>query len=121
MAIGQVSFYKEKTVRRYYITERENPIVNRLNKTKVERQVDHEADRIIRQQEIGKQRKLEANERKRIEAELAKKRKQEAEARDYNSLFAAQEQYKKEKAAADGYGSETEKKEGDFDSDEDFM
>jgi len=28
-----------------YIQKRENPIVNRLNKTKVERQVDHEQER----------------------------------------------------------------------------
>lgn len=28
-----------------YIEKRENPIVNRLNKTKVERQVDHEQER----------------------------------------------------------------------------
>lgn len=34
MAIGQVSFHKDKVVKRYYIAERENPIVNRLNKTK---------------------------------------------------------------------------------------
>lgn len=137
MAIGQVSFHKEKVVRRYYVSERENAIVNRLNKTKggqivhlfeimlkrmfaVEREVDHEADRIIRQQEIGRQRKLDANERKRIEAELAKKRKQEAEAKDYNTLFAAQAQHQKEKLAA-GSGSDAEKKDGDFDSDEDFM
>ena len=31
-----------------YIPKRENPIVNRLNKTKVERTVDHEAERIDR-------------------------------------------------------------------------
>lgn len=121
MAIGQVSFHKEKAVRRYHIAERENPIVNRLNKTKVEREVDHEADRIIRQQEIGKQRKLEANERRRIEAEFAKKRKAEAEARDYNSLFAAQAQHQKEKLAAGSTSEEENKREGDFDSDEDFM
>ena len=31
-----------------FVRKRENPIVNRLNKTKVERQVDHEAERIER-------------------------------------------------------------------------
>jgi hypothetical protein len=31
-----------------YIAARENTIVNRLNKTKVERAVDHEAERIER-------------------------------------------------------------------------
>lgn len=31
-----------------HIAKRENPIVNRLNKTKVEKQVDHEQERIER-------------------------------------------------------------------------
>lgn len=35
-------------VKRVYIAARENVIVNRLNKTKVERAVDHEAERIER-------------------------------------------------------------------------
>lgn len=87
----------------------------------MEREVDHEADRIIREKEIGRQRKLDATERKKIEAELAKQRKAEAEARNYETLFAAQEQERKERKAAAGGDSEEEKKEDDFDSDEDFM
>jgi hypothetical protein len=31
-----------------YVEKRENPIVNRLNKTKEEREVDHEQERIDR-------------------------------------------------------------------------
>jgi hypothetical protein len=31
-----------------YVETRQNPIVNRLNKTKVEKQVDHEQERIDR-------------------------------------------------------------------------
>lgn len=31
-----------------HVAKRENPIVNRLNKTKVEKQVDHEQERIDR-------------------------------------------------------------------------
>ena len=37
MAIGQVSFHKDKVVRRFHIAARDNAIVNRLNKTKGER------------------------------------------------------------------------------------
>lgn len=59
-----------------------------------------------------------------MEADLARQRKQEAESRSYNTLFAAQELDKKERLAA-GESSEDEgageKKEGDFDSDDDFM
>ncbi|KAI0265681.1 hypothetical protein BC834DRAFT_173820 [Gloeopeniophorella convolvens] len=43
MAVGQVSFHNDKRVKRVHIAKRENVIVNRLNKTKVERTVDHEA------------------------------------------------------------------------------
>lgn len=34
MAIGQVSFHKDKLVRRFHVVARENEIVNRMNKTK---------------------------------------------------------------------------------------
>lgn len=72
MAVGQVSFHNDKKVKRgtyppsprppssliphllsiflrpvclVHVPKRENPIINRLNKTKVERQVDHEQER----------------------------------------------------------------------------
>ncbi|KIK69877.1 hypothetical protein GYMLUDRAFT_151398 [Collybiopsis luxurians FD-317 M1] len=48
MAVGQVSFHNDKRVKRVHVAKRENPIVNRLNKTKIERQVDHEQERIDR-------------------------------------------------------------------------
>lgn len=34
MAVGQVSFHKDKLVRRFHVETRQNEIVNRLNKTK---------------------------------------------------------------------------------------
>lgn len=37
-----------ETVRAVHVSTRQNPIVNRLNKTKVEKQVDHEQERIDR-------------------------------------------------------------------------
>jgi hypothetical protein len=36
MAVGQVSFKDPRKVKRFLIAQRENPIVNRLNKTRVE-------------------------------------------------------------------------------------
>ncbi|KAF8955268.1 hypothetical protein BDZ97DRAFT_306530 [Flammula alnicola] len=48
MAVGQVSFHNDKKVKRVYVIKRENPIVNRLNKTKDERVVDHEQERVDR-------------------------------------------------------------------------
>jgi hypothetical protein len=40
MAAGQVSFKDNKKVKRILVAQRENPIVNRLNKTKVEKYPD---------------------------------------------------------------------------------
>ena len=40
MAVGQVSFKDNKKVKRIMIPERENAIINRLNKTKVEKHPD---------------------------------------------------------------------------------
>ena len=48
MAVGQVSFHDPRKVKRVIVATRENAIINRLNKTKVEKQVDHENERIER-------------------------------------------------------------------------
>lgn len=62
MSTGAVSFHNDKLVRRVYIPTRENAIVNRLLKTKVVKDVDHEAERIERLREEGRGKKLKANE-----------------------------------------------------------
>ncbi|KAL5501889.1 hypothetical protein ACEPAH_9150 [Sanghuangporus vaninii] len=107
MAVGQVSFKSDKKVSetRYedlletrlltqllmigeivHVAKRENPIVNRLNKTKVERVVDHEQEQIERQKkEKAESRALAAIKRKEAE-ELAKQRAAEKAARDYALL-----------------------------------
>lgn len=46
-----------------HISTRDNVIVNRLNKTKVEREVDHEAERQERLRVEGRKKKTEAIER----------------------------------------------------------
>ena len=45
MATGQVSFHNPKLVRKVLIRERENAIINRLNKTRVEKFPDHRAEK----------------------------------------------------------------------------
>lgn len=47
-------------VKRVFVAERQNAIVNRLNKTKMERQVDHEAERIERQKVKDAEKRAEA-------------------------------------------------------------
>lgn len=61
VATGAVSFHNDKLVKRVYIPTRDNAVVNRLNKTKVVREVDHEAERIERQRREGKTKKALAN------------------------------------------------------------
>ena len=43
-----------------HVAKRENPIVNRLNKTKVEREVDHEQERVDRQRQEQKENRAKA-------------------------------------------------------------
>jgi hypothetical protein len=45
MTTGQVSFHNQKTVRKVFVKQRENPIVNRLNKTRVEKFPDLRAEK----------------------------------------------------------------------------
>ncbi|KAJ3812048.1 cytoplasmic protein [Lentinula lateritia] len=79
MAVGQVSFHNDK--------RRENSFVNRLNKTKIERQVDHEQERIDRIQKESAIRRAAVAQKKKEELELARAREVEKAARSYDSLF----------------------------------
>jgi hypothetical protein len=54
MAVGQVSFHDQRKVKRILVAQRENPIVNRLNKTKVEKQPDLAAEKEARLKELRK-------------------------------------------------------------------
>jgi len=87
MAVGQVSFHNDKKVKRIHIAKRENPIVNRLNKTKEERQVDHEAERIERIKKESAIKRAVAAQKKKEDLELARAREAEKAARSYDSLF----------------------------------
>ncbi|KAJ8521716.1 hypothetical protein ONZ45_g1648 [Pleurotus djamor] len=91
MAVGQVSFHSDKKVKRVHISKRENPIVNRLNKTKVERQVDHEQERIDRIKKEATIRRTAAAQKKKADLELAKQREAEKAARSYDTLFNVEE------------------------------
>jgi len=110
MAVGQVSFHHAKKVKRIHVPARENAIINRLNKTKDEHDVDHEAERQARLRLEGQQRKAAAADKKRADAELSKKREAEKQAKSYDSLFTEEA----------GYGVPAEKTEG-WDPEEDFM
>jgi hypothetical protein len=52
MDVGQVSFKDPRKVKRILVAQRENPIVNRLNKTKVEKKPDLQQEREDRLKEL---------------------------------------------------------------------
>jgi len=91
MAVGQVSFHSDKKVKRVHVAQRENVIVNRLNKTKVEREVDHEQERIDRIKRENASKRAVVAQKKKQDAELAKAREAEKAARSYDSLFNVEE------------------------------
>ncbi|KAF4549506.1 NFACT protein RNA-binding domain-containing protein [Elsinoe fawcettii] len=76
MATGQVSFHDQKKVKRIHVEKRENVIVNRLNKTKVERQPDLRQEKEDRQRELRKRDQKSRQERAKEEARIAKERKE---------------------------------------------
>ncbi|KAJ7051792.1 cytoplasmic protein [Mycena amicta] len=102
MAVGQVSFHNDKRVKRVHVPTRENAIVNRLNKTKSERVVDHEQERVDRMKREGAARRAIAAEKKKADAELAKVREVEKKMRSYDSLFEQQQLEGEEDEDEDG-------------------
>ncbi|KAJ3932702.1 MAG: cytoplasmic protein [Lentinula lateritia] len=87
MTVGQVSFHNDKRVKRVHVVKRENSIVNRLTRTKIERQVDHEQERVDRIKKESAIRRAAVAEKKKAELELARAREVEKAARSYDSLF----------------------------------
>ncbi|KAI9756409.1 MAG: hypothetical protein M1815_003670 [Lichina confinis] len=89
MAVGQVGFADPKKVKRVLVKQRENPIVNRLNKTKVEKYPDLRQEREDRLRQVRKREQAVRQDRKKEEARIAKERKEKAWQKDhaYDDLF----------------------------------
>ncbi|XP_044002501.1 coiled-coil domain-containing protein 25 [Aphidius gifuensis] len=87
MEVGQVSFHKEKDVRKMKISKRINAIVNRLNKTKRSAEPNFRGEREERDRKEREDQKKVIRERKEKEKIEEKKRQDEAEIRSYTSLF----------------------------------
>lgn len=85
--IGQVSFHSTKSLKYTSVPKKINEIVNRLNKTKEDRQVDFAAEKLARQkEETGKRRAEDA--KARLESiKEADKRKAEAEMMSYGTVM----------------------------------
>uniref|UniRef100_A0A915KQ86 Coiled-coil domain-containing protein 25 n=1 Tax=Romanomermis culicivorax TaxID=13658 RepID=A0A915KQ86_ROMCU len=87
MDVGQVGFKNNKEVRSMMVEKRLNEIVNRLEKTRVEKQIDFRKEREERDRlEREDKKRLLREEKKRIEEE-EKRKAEEKEARSYSNLF----------------------------------
>ncbi|KAF2172954.1 hypothetical protein M409DRAFT_49457 [Zasmidium cellare ATCC 36951] len=74
MATGQVGFKDQKLVRRVYVAKRENVVVNRLNKTKVEKYPDLRQEKADKERELRRKARIAAQEKKKEDAKLADER-----------------------------------------------
>ncbi|KAK4042276.1 coiled-coil domain-containing protein 25 [Parachaetomium inaequale] len=89
MAAGQVSFKDNKKVKRILVPQRENPIVNRLNKTKVEKYPDLKQEKDDHLRELRKKDQAVQLARKKEEARVAKERQEKKWQKDhaYDDIF----------------------------------
>ncbi|KAH8728829.1 hypothetical protein GQ44DRAFT_757224 [Phaeosphaeriaceae sp. PMI808] len=83
MAVGQVGFKDQRKVKRIHVEQRENPIVNRLNKTKTEKFPDLREEKETRLKELGKRDRETQQARRKEEARIAKERKELAWQKDH--------------------------------------
>ncbi|KAJ5129215.1 uncharacterized protein N7515_005254 [Penicillium bovifimosum] len=107
MAAGQVTFHNHKLVRKVYVKQRENPIVNRLNKTRVEKYPDLRAEK--EEYTMKKQR----SERKLRDEQRSKEKKKQQE---YEQL-----KWQKAHAYDDMFTEENMEVSNNQDRDENFL
>jgi len=76
MATGQVSFHDPKMVKKIHVATRQNPIVNRLNKTREEKFPDLRAEREADQREKRKVVRLQREKQKAHDRDEKKQREE---------------------------------------------
>ncbi|EFY92482.1 hypothetical protein MAC_01448 [Metarhizium acridum CQMa 102] len=89
MDVGQVSFKDARKVRRVLVAARENPIVNRLSKTRVEKRPDLKQERDDRLKELRRREQAAAQTRRKEEARQAQEWKEKKWQKDhaYDDMF----------------------------------
>ncbi|KAF3328719.1 Coiled-coil domain-containing protein [Carex littledalei] len=90
MEVGQVSFHNSKMVHTVRVEKRINEVVNRLNKTKVERKPDLKAEREAVNAVERAERKLQMRDKKRREEMDRMEKEKQAEIRSYKGLMVAE-------------------------------
>ncbi|CAL5097611.1 unnamed protein product [Urochloa decumbens] len=101
MDVGQVGFHNSKLVRTIKVEKRINEIVNRLNKTKVERTPDLKAEREAVSAAEKAERKAQLRDKKRREEMERLEKEKQAEIRSYKGLM-VQEKMTSNKQIASG-------------------
>jgi len=89
MATGQVGFKDSKKVKKVHVIQRENAIVNRLNKTKEEKFPNLKEERDDWQKEQQRKELAAKRERQKEELKVSRERKDKAWQKDhaYDDLF----------------------------------
>ncbi|KAJ6799652.1 coiled-coil domain-containing protein 25 isoform X2 [Iris pallida] len=87
MDVGQVGFHNSKMVHTVKVEKRSNEIINRLNKTKVERKPDLKAEREGVNVAERAERKLHLRDKKRREELERLEKEKQAEMRSYKGLM----------------------------------
>ncbi|KAG0085548.1 Coiled-coil domain-containing protein 25 [Podila epicladia] len=87
MDVGQVSFKNNKQVKRVYVAERINDVVNRLNKTKIEKFPDLAQEKADHDRKLRQQQRQWQQEQKEQEYRQVQELKQKASDRGYGSIF----------------------------------
>lgn len=102
MDVGQIGFYNSKMVRTVRVEKRINEIVNRLNKTKVERKPDLKAEREAVNAAERAERKQFLREKKRREELERFEKERQAELRSYKGLMIAEKMTSNKQIGAAG-------------------
>lgn len=89
MDAGQVTFFRDKDVRKMRVEKRVNEIVNRLNKTKIESHPDFRAEREKRDALEREGKKNEIRLLKDKEKDDIRRKKEEQDLKNYSSLMKA--------------------------------
>ncbi|CAN6456472.1 unnamed protein product [Victoria cruziana] len=100
MDVGQVGFHNPKIVRTVKVEKRINEIVNRLNKTKVERKPDLKAEKEAVNAAERAERKLQLRDKKRREEMERLEREKQAEIRSYKGLMVSEKMTSNKQIAA---------------------
>ncbi|KAA0038714.1 hypothetical protein IC582_007091 [Cucumis melo] len=100
MDVGQVGFHNPKMVRTVRVEKRINDIVNRLNRTKVERKPDLKAEREAVNAAERAERKQHLREKKRREELERLEKERQAELRSYKGLMVSEKMTSNKQIAA---------------------